>query len=74
MSPSLDEEMTYAQFHFEYLRLMFRERNITYSKRNPGDVMTKSYLEQLVKRTEQTNDLMTFKKWYDFVQKYINKQ
>ena len=71
---SLDEEMTYAQFHYEYLRLMFRERNITYSKRNPGDVMTKSYLEQLVKRTEQTNDLRTFKKWYDFVQKYINKQ
>ena len=71
---SLDSELTYAQFHYEYLRLMFRERGITYSKKNPGEVMSSSYLDQLIKRTEQTGDLKTFRAWYDFVLKCINKQ
>ncbi len=44
---------THAQFHFNYLQEIFREKNISYSKANPGHVRDVSYLEQLVERIKQ---------------------
>lgn len=71
---AIDDELTYAQFHYKYLKLMFQERHMLYSKNNVTEVVKESYLAQLIRRVEETGDLRTFKKWYDFVQKYINKQ
>ncbi len=52
---------THAEFHHDYLREMFRERGITYTKRNPGHVADESYLNQLITRVEDCREhLMTF--------------
>ena len=41
---------THAKFHEAYLKAIFGARRISYTKRNPGDVLKKEYLEQLQKR------------------------
>lgn len=41
---------TNAQFHLNYLKEIFRERNLSYSKVNPGHVLDKTYLDQLIER------------------------
>jgi len=35
---------THAQFHGSYLRALFEAKNITYSKKRPGDVLKPFYL------------------------------
>ena len=42
----------HAQFHGAYLRSLFHEKNISYSKKNPGDVLQPYYLDQLLKRIQ----------------------
>ena len=42
----------HAQFHGAYLRSLFHEKNISYSKKNPGDVLKPYYLEELLKRIQ----------------------
>ncbi|WP_414529240.1 hypothetical protein [Nodularia chucula] len=46
---------THAQFHEAYLKELFRAKNISYSKKNPGEVLQKYYLEQLIIRTQDNN-------------------
>jgi hypothetical protein len=58
--PAMAGYLTRAQFHFDYLREIFRERGLSYSKRMPGDVQSLSYLEELVRRREQTGHLESF--------------
>jgi hypothetical protein len=41
----------HATFHHHYLREMFAERRLAYSKRNPGHVLDKPYLDELILRT-----------------------
>jgi hypothetical protein len=41
---------TQAQFHHAYLKAVFTEKGMSYSKSRPGDAATASYLEQLIKR------------------------
>ena len=58
---------THAQFHEAYLRYLFHEKNINYSKRNPGDVLKDYYLEQLLKRIqEEEQHLPSFQIFIDF--------
>lgn len=63
------EYATKAQFHHQYLKDMFRERNIRYSKNNPSEVCKQSYLERLIERYEETGHIETFGRWYEFVRK-----
>lgn len=65
-----DEFATKAQFHYQYLRDMFRERNIRYSKNNPREVCSKTYLDRLIERYEDTGHIESFGKWYEFVKKF----
>ncbi len=58
---------TTARFHFQYLKRMLEERNMTYSKRNTKDVQQQVYLQQLIKRFEETGHIGTFGSWYEFV-------
>lgn len=62
-----DEFNTKAQFHLEYLRKMFRERNMRYTKNNTLEVQTEDYLQQLIDRYQTTKDLKTFGSWFEFV-------
>jgi hypothetical protein len=58
---------THAQFHGAYLRALFEAKNITYSKKRPGDVLKPFYLEQLLTRIEfQPEQLTTFRHFIDF--------
>ncbi len=58
---------THAQFHEAYLRYLFHEKNISYSKRNPGDVLKPYYLEELLKRIQsEEQHLPSFRIFIDF--------
>lgn len=46
-----------AHFHFTYLQSVFKERKLRYSKSRPKTVLTPSYLEELIKRTDETDHL-----------------
>lgn len=58
---------TKAQFHHQYLRVMFRERNMHYSKNSTEEVCKESYLNELIARYRDTGHLETFGSWYEFV-------
>ncbi|MDQ2099323.1 MAG: hypothetical protein QQW96_16965 [Tychonema bourrellyi B0820] len=61
---------THAQFHGAYLRSLFEAKNITYSKKRPGDVLKPFYLEQLLARIQvQPEQLTTFRQFIDFCNK-----
>ena len=58
---------THAQFHEAYLRALFEAKNITYSKKRPGDVLKAFYLEQLLTRIQvHPEQLTTFRHFIDF--------
>src|SRR4028118_540939 len=58
---------THAQFHGAYLRALFEAKNITYSKKRPGDVLKPFYLEQLLARIQvQPEQLTTFRHFIYF--------
>ncbi|MEG4856613.1 hypothetical protein QUB75_01955 [Microcoleus sp. K1-B6] len=58
---------THAQFHGAYLRALFEAKNITYSKKRPGDVLKPFYLEQLLARIQvHPEQLTTFRQFIDF--------
>jgi hypothetical protein len=61
---------THAQFHGAYLRALFEAKNITYSKKRPGDVLKPFYLEQLRARIQvHPEQLTTFRQFIDFCNK-----
>lgn len=60
-----------AQFHVRYLKRMLEERNMSYSKSNTRAVQQQTYLQQLIKRYEETGHIATFGSWYDFVKAHF---
>ncbi|QLE59203.1 hypothetical protein [Nostoc sp. TCL26-01] len=63
----------HADFHYEYLREVFRAKNTTYSKKNPNDAKEKYYFEELQKRVkDQSEDLKTFQFFLEFCEKIRN--
>ncbi|KAA6329085.1 hypothetical protein EZS27_022077 [termite gut metagenome] len=66
LMPSYNKDSTKAQFHTNYLRKMFEERGIGYTKKNPGDAGKPHFLQELIKRNEETNHIPSFKSFMDF--------
>ena len=62
---------TTARFHLRYLQQMLEERNMSYSKRNTHAVQQQTYLQQLIKRYEETGHIATFGSWYEFVKNHF---
>ena len=62
---------TTPRFHVRYLKRMLEERNMTYSKNNTVDVQQSAYLQQLIKRYEETEHIATFGSWYEFVKAHF---
>lgn len=61
---------THAQFHGAYLKALFEAKNITYSKKRPGDVLKSFYLDQLLARIQvQPEQLATFRQFINFCNK-----
>lgn len=54
------EYTTKAQFHHSYLKSIFKERNIKYSKSKPDAVCQESYLKRLIDRYKDTGHISTF--------------
>lgn len=63
----------HADFHYEYLREVFRSKNTTYSKKCPNDAKEKFYFEELQRRVrDKSQDLKTFQVFLDFCEKVRN--
>lgn len=48
------------QFHFKYLKAAFQDRGLSYNKSRPAEVGERHYLDQLVKRVDETGHLASF--------------
>lgn len=58
---------TNANFHFEYLKTMLREKNIRYSKSHPKEVGETHYIEELKSRVKNDkNSLSSMRTLFDF--------
>lgn len=67
------EMRNHANFHYEYLREVFRIKNTTYSKENPRGAKEKYYFEELQKRVrDQPEDLKTFQFFLEFCERVKN--
>lgn len=55
-----------SQFHEAYLKLMLKEKNLSYTKKAPGEVAKEHYIKELQKRTEDTAHLPSLKTFLDF--------
>ncbi|MGB5960936.1 MAG: hypothetical protein WBG73_09790 [Coleofasciculaceae cyanobacterium] len=63
----------HADFHYEYLKEIFRSKNTTYSKKYPKDAKEKYYFEELQKRVQdQPEDLKTFQFFLEFCERVRN--
>ncbi len=61
---------THAQFHGEYLQTAFKDKGMTYSKRDPGHAKEETYLQQLISRiNDQPEHLRTFQFFLDQCQR-----
>ena len=64
----------HAHFHHAYLKALFQAKNITYSKKNPGEVLEKYYFNELLKRLEyRPEHLRSFGKFVELCQEIKNK-
>lgn len=60
---------TNAQFHHAYLRAMFAERGLSYTKRNPGHAKDAEYLQELwQRRIDQRDHLRSFATFVELCQ------
>lgn len=66
LMPAMMQEQTRAQFHHNYLKKIFTERNTVYTKQKPDVVCDKSYLEELISRNKDTGHIASFRNFIDF--------
>ncbi len=58
---------SHSVYHYEYLRHMLREKNITYSKTRPRGVGDLYYINELKRRIHETPDhLLSLRNFFDF--------
>ncbi len=62
-----------GNFHKMYLKKMLAERHINYSEIQPNSVTEPQYLEEIIKRFEQTGHIATFGNLLDFCKKLDKK-
>jgi len=56
-----------AQFHFSYLREVFKEHKLTYSKSRPKEILKPTYFYELKRRIETTDHLPSLRYFFDFL-------
>lgn len=62
-----DQKETIAKYHFHYLHELLRYNRIRYSKNRPQNVATRNYFDGIVNRMNTTEDLKTFKRFYEYL-------
>lgn len=63
---SLVEHRTRAQYHYCYLKHLFNENKIAYTKKNPGRTTTQKYLRSLIERNGDTGHIPSFGYFVEF--------
>jgi hypothetical protein len=59
---------THAQFHVGYLRVIFQERGLSYSKRSPGVVLEQYFVHELTKRlADEPDHLQSLRRLIEFL-------
>ncbi|WP_445947467.1 hypothetical protein, partial [Shewanella sp.] len=59
---SFDEiRFNHAQFHAEYACKALREKRIKYSKANPTPISNENFINEIIKRTTESDHLRSFK-------------
>ncbi|AFM05169.1 hypothetical protein Fleli_2816 [Bernardetia litoralis DSM 6794] len=69
MEKPIDFDASTSIYHSKYLQEIFWERNINYSKNNPTEVIEEYFVNELIKRNEETGHLKSFKYFIDFCSK-----
>lgn len=59
-NPEIEECSTIAQYHYSYLKHLFNEHHLPYTKRNPGRTSNRNYLRALIDRYDDTGDIKSF--------------
>lgn len=57
-----------AHFHFSYFREILKEHKLSYSKARPKVVLEKSFLNELINRTDETNHLPSLKSLFELLE------
>lgn len=57
---------TIGKYHFHYLHELFRYKNIRYSKKRPQYVSTELYFQGILDRIRETEQLKSFKEFYEY--------
>jgi len=70
--PAFQGFSTHAQFHLAYLKAIFGERSMVYSKNNPGHAADASYFEQLRHRVQECpGHLATFASFVSLCERLV---
>lgn len=67
LMPALPGFATRAQLHLEYLREVFRQRNLAYTKSQPGSACEKPYFDELVRRARSRRHIPSFGAFLDIL-------
>lgn len=74
MLKPLSFDKTVASYHFQYLHTLTLDiqkqnklKKFTYRKSSPNCALRKDYFEAMVQRINTTEDISTFKEFYDFI-------
>ncbi|NER95972.1 MAG: hypothetical protein F6J86_19365 [Symploca sp. SIO1B1] len=64
----------HAKFHGSYLKEVFKAKNLSYTKKFPGEAQKEHYLDQLLKRIDEKSEhLQTFQSFIQFCE-MINRK
>ena len=64
---------THSQFHLQYLKEVFREKNLSYTKTRPGHVLERAFLNELQGRVRGSpTDLASLQVFLDFCNRVKN--
>ncbi len=63
--PPFGKFSNHAKFHEAYLKSILNEKNLSYSKKQPGTTKDYYYLEQLIKRAKEETHIQSFKSLLD---------
>ncbi|WP_338815450.1 hypothetical protein V9L05_22865 (plasmid) [Bernardetia sp. Wsw4-3y2] len=69
MEKPADFDASTSIYHSKYLQEIFWERNISYSKINPNEVVKEYFLNELIRRNQETGHIKSFKYFIDFCSK-----
>lgn len=67
MLKPIDEVCSISKFHFHYFHDVMLYNHLKYTKKKPQCVLTTDFFQRLENRVIQTNDLISFREFYDFL-------